>query len=357
MVAEGVVLLTVERLKKRGGGVAVRVSCELVYLVEKHQGVLDLSLSKSLNYSSGHRAYVCLAVSAYISLVSHAAKRDAHVLALHRSCDRRGYRGLAHTGRAYEAEYLIFKLGIELLYREVFKNSVLDLLESVVVCVKYLLCRLDVKSVLGGYLPRYLKAGVKIGARYGSLGRAEGGFGEAVCFLEKLLAHLVGALESIDLFSVIVAVVALAKLTLDDLELLAQVKFLLVLIESRADLLVYLHFTFKQLCFLTDERDKQLDALDGIEALKHLLLVGVLYEYVRGYEIREERGALYRSRGGEKIVADRREKPRQMLSLAEYRAAVCLRFDALLVRERDGFADKVSAYIVCEAVEFCHRRS
>jgi hypothetical protein len=120
---------------------------------------------------------------------------------------------------------------------------------------------------------------------------------------------------------------------------------------------MYLHLAFKKLGFLADERYEKLDTLDGVKALKHLLLVCVFYEYVRGYEIREERGALDSSRGGEQVVADRREKSRQMLGFAQYRAAVCLRFDALLVRERDRLADKICAYIICEAVEFGNRSS
>ena len=83
-----------------------------------------------------------------IRFVADTAKRYAHVLAVHRLCDRRTHRGLAHAGRANKANYLIFQIGVELLYRKIFEDPRLYLFKAVVICVETLLRRRHVHSIL-----------------------------------------------------------------------------------------------------------------------------------------------------------------------------------------------------------------
>ena len=120
---------------------------------------------------------------------------------------------------------------------------------------------------------------------------------------------------------------------------------------------MYLHFAFEQICLLSHKRDEKLDALDGIEAFKHLLLVDVLDEQIGGYEVRKKRGIFDSLRGGQHIVADRGEHSGKALGLAHNCAAVRLRFDAFLVREGDCLADKLRADVIREAMEFGHGRA
>ena len=70
VVVEGVVLLGVEHLKKRRGGVAVeRILCYLVYLVKDKHGVRRASFLDALDDTAGHSPDVGTTVTAYLGLV------------------------------------------------------------------------------------------------------------------------------------------------------------------------------------------------------------------------------------------------------------------------------------------------
>ena len=75
-------------------------------------------------------------VAADLGLVVHAAQAHAHELASRRLGDALAERGLAHAGRADEAQDRAAARGIELAHREVLEDAPLDLLEAVVVLVE-----------------------------------------------------------------------------------------------------------------------------------------------------------------------------------------------------------------------------
>ena len=160
MVAEGMILLTVKNLKKSRRGVAVRISGELVYLVQKHQGVSDLSLNESVDYSAGHRAYIGFAVSAYISLVAHSAKRNAHVFTLHSAGDRCRNRGLTYSGRADKTKYRCARVCIRLSalhHSEELQDADFDIIQAEVVCFKDFFGIFAIQRILTEFLPRHIE--------------------------------------------------------------------------------------------------------------------------------------------------------------------------------------------------------
>ena len=164
-----------------------------------------------------------------VSLVTHTAKRNAYVLALHGTCDRGSDRGLTHTGRADKTNDLVLQIGGKLLDSQKFQNALLDLVKTVVVCVQNLFGSGNVHAVLGGFIPRQGKANVQIILQHSRLGRAEGRTGKAVVFLVQLFLHLFGQMCACDAHLVFVnLVVALAKLLLQRADLLTHVVFLLV---------------------------------------------------------------------------------------------------------------------------------
>ena len=81
VVREGVVLLRVEHLEQRRGGVAAEVGAELVHLVEHEDRVLALGAAQALDDLARQRADVGAAVAADLGLVAHAAQADAVELA------------------------------------------------------------------------------------------------------------------------------------------------------------------------------------------------------------------------------------------------------------------------------------
>src|SRR5690606_3335307 len=98
------VLLGVEDLEQRGGGIAAEVAPELVDLVEHEHGIARAGLAEAAQDLAGHRADVGAPVAADLGLVVHAAERDAGELAAERARDRPAEGGLADAGRPHEAE-------------------------------------------------------------------------------------------------------------------------------------------------------------------------------------------------------------------------------------------------------------
>ena len=137
VVAEGRVLLRVEHLEQRRRRVAVEAAgAELVDLVEHHHAVARARLAHALDDVARQRADVGAPVAADLRLVVHAAQAHAHELAPGRPGDALAERGLAHAGRADEAQDRALARRVQLAHREVLENALLDLVEAVVVGVE-----------------------------------------------------------------------------------------------------------------------------------------------------------------------------------------------------------------------------
>ncbi len=78
-------------------------------------------------------------MAADFRLVAHAAQRHAHEFAPRGACDGFAKRGLADARRSDEAQDRPLHLARALLHREIFEDSFLDLLETVMVVVKHVL--------------------------------------------------------------------------------------------------------------------------------------------------------------------------------------------------------------------------
>ena len=137
VVAEGRVLLRIEHLEQRRRRVAVEAAgAELVDLVEHHHAVARPDLAQVLDDVARQRADVGAAMAADLRLVVHAAQAHAHELAPGRPRDALAERGLAHAGRADEAQDRALARGIELAHREKLEDAPLDLLQPVMVLVE-----------------------------------------------------------------------------------------------------------------------------------------------------------------------------------------------------------------------------
>ena len=165
-------------------------------------------------------------MAAYVCFVAHTSERYADIFASSSLCDGSGYRGLSRAGRAHKTNDLTFKLGGELLYGNELQYSLLDPLESVVVGVEYLFCRLHICPLLGSFVPREIKAGFKICAYYICLGRAIRHFCQSVIFFKQFFRDFRGQVRRhYFIVKFLVFVVILAKLILDDAHLLSQIIF------------------------------------------------------------------------------------------------------------------------------------
>ncbi len=104
VVPEGGVLLSVQHLQQGGGRVAPVVLAQLVDLVQQEQGVAAARLADGGDDAARHGPHIGLAVAPDLRLVADAAQRDAGQLPVHGLGHGHGDGGLAHAGRAHQAE-------------------------------------------------------------------------------------------------------------------------------------------------------------------------------------------------------------------------------------------------------------
>ncbi len=221
-----------------------------------------------------------------LGFVAHAAQRHTHEVAAGGARDRLAERGLADARRADQAEDRAFQLARALLHGEVFKDALLDLLQTIMVVVQHLLGVLDVFLDLAALAPRDRQHPVEIIADDGGLGRHRAHRAQLLDLGQGLFAGFLaqaGLLDAqFDLGHFVAAVLALAQFLLDRLELFVQVILALGLLHlalhARADLLLHLQHADLAL----HHGVNALKAFDHVGDLQQLLLVADLDGEMRG---------------------------------------------------------------------------
>ena len=220
VVAEGVVLLRVQHLQQRGGGVAAPVGGDLIYLVEHEDRVVRADALDRLQDAARHRADVGAAVAANLGLVVDAAERHADELAAQRAGDGLAERGLADARRADEAQdrlavdvglrRLAFRFLLPLLFvsllleaadGQVLEDAVLDLFEVVVILVEYLPRERHVNRLAGALVPGQRDQQLKIRADHRVFGRGGGNALQACQLAQRLLRRLLRHVRLFDLLA------------------------------------------------------------------------------------------------------------------------------------------------------------
>ena len=307
VIAEELVLLRVKHLKQGRGRISAEVVGHLIYFIENDNGVLDLCVYKRGNDSAGHRTDVGLSVTADLRLVVHTAKRYSCIASLERLCNRRGNRGLADTGGADKADYLVFNLGGELLYSYELEYSFLNLFKTVVVLVKYFSCLGYAYGLVGLNSEGEIKTGVKIRAKHGAFRSTEGGLCKLGKLLEELGLYLLGHILCFYLFFVLAyfVVLILSKLGLNSLYLLAEEVVLLIAVDLFSDLKLNIAFASEEHCLLFKGNEKLFKPGLYVYSLKHSLLVLVIDKCARCRKIGEIIGCRNSLRGHIHIVVER----------------------------------------------------
>src|SRR5690606_21702347 len=102
---------------------------ELVDLIEQHHRILDASLAHGADDPARKRTDIGAAVTANLSLVSHAAQGDANERAPRGRRDGLSERCLADSRRPSKAKDGAAVVLGELVNREMLQNALLDLVE------------------------------------------------------------------------------------------------------------------------------------------------------------------------------------------------------------------------------------
>ncbi len=291
MVAELLVLLGVEHLQHRARRVAAEVRAHLVDLVDHHHRVVRAGVAERPDDRARHRADVGAPVAADLGLVAHAAHRDALELASHRAGDRLAERRLADPRRADEAQDRRARVRLQLAHGQELEDALLDLVDVVVVAVERLTGFLEVEVVLGGHAPRQLHDPLEVGPDHAVLGGLRRQSLESLQLAIGLLAH---HLRQVGLFDPLAqlgslggALVGLAELLLDRLELLAQEVLALGAVHLGLDLRLDPRPQRDQLVLAREQLEQAPQPLREVALLEQLLALLGLDPERAGDHVRE----------------------------------------------------------------------
>ena len=156
VIVEGTVLFGIQHLEQGRRGVAAHVPAEFVHLVEQDDGIDRLGSAHRLDDASGHGTDVGPAMPPDLRLVVHAAEGHADELAAHGARDRTAEGGLAHAGRADQAQDRPFEVPRQLDDRQVLEDVFLGFFQPVVIGVEHGRHPADVPAVPRAFPPRDL---------------------------------------------------------------------------------------------------------------------------------------------------------------------------------------------------------
>src|SRR5262249_46328057 len=145
------------------------------------------------------RANVGSTVTANLSFVSDSAQTQPDKLSSGGFGNRTAEACLADAWRAYKTEDRSARLLDELANRQILEDAFLDLSETEMIRVQYLLGRFDVSDLFGFFLPGHSEKPIEVVARNGAFGRHRRHLLEPAKFGHRLLVSVLGHPRLLDL--------------------------------------------------------------------------------------------------------------------------------------------------------------
>ena len=265
-----VVLFTIQHLQQRRGGITPVITAYLINLIQKHQRIFHPGLLQSGDNASGHGAHIGTAVSSDFRLIPDAAQADADVLFIqgfrHASCNG----GLACSRRSHQTDNRAVSPLCQASDRQEFQDSLLYLLQTVMITLQNLFCPLNICIILGNLIPGQLQKGFQISSFHGGFGASLSQAPETVDFLLYFFLDLPARLQLVQLLLELLRIghyIIFTQLFTDIVHLLTKHIFLLVFLHPALDLFRKLRPDFGNLDFLIEDFRKHLITGSQIDSL------------------------------------------------------------------------------------------
>ena len=163
MVLKHVVLFRVENFEQGSARVAAKISAELVDFVEQQHRVHGAGFLHHLDDLAGQGANVRATMAANLGFVTHAAQRQANKLSAGGSRDGFAQTGLADSRRSDKAKNRSFRILYQLAHGEIFKNAILDLIQTKMIFIKNFFALGEVPDFFRFLFPGHTDQPVNVG--------------------------------------------------------------------------------------------------------------------------------------------------------------------------------------------------
>ena len=244
MIAEGAVLLRVERLQQSRGGITAKIVTEFVNFIQQKYRIFRLRARNTLNQSSGQRADIRPTMAANFRFVVHAAERNTGKFGAERPRNRLRQTGFTGAGRTDKAKDRSFLRLRQLPHRQMFQDPLFDFLQTEMIRVQYRLRFFQIGRERAFRVPRQVKDPVQIVAQNGRIRCQRRRFFQTFDFFFNFFRGRGGQLERRQLLPVLVNFFVdlhvIAELVANNAQFFTQIVFALIFIHALANFRVQL---------------------------------------------------------------------------------------------------------------------
>ena len=282
VIPVGMILLGIQNLQQGRAGVTTIVRTHLIDFIQQKDRVGGARLGNGRHDSAGHGTHIGLPMASDVRLVVDTTQGNANHLSIQTLGNGIGDGGLAHTGRAHQAENLGRHMGRQLPDGNGLQNSLLHLFQAEMVMLQNLGGCLDIQTLLGRLIPGQIKHSIQIAPEHGSLRRAKGLLSQLLQILQKLFFVFFFQVEALDFGHVLVKVLVLlpfSQLIPDDPHLFPEIVVPLILVDGGAGLILNLGLQLEHFNFSGQVSNGQFQPSGGIELQQEL---GLLFKIQAG---------------------------------------------------------------------------
>ena len=133
MVTELYVLLSVQNLQQRRGGISLVITADLIDFIQKHQRVGNACLTQSIYKTARHSPHIGFSVSANFRFVMDASQTDPNIPFIQGAGYGTGNGCLTGSRRAHKANNRAVAFFGKDTHSQIFENALFHLLQAVVI--------------------------------------------------------------------------------------------------------------------------------------------------------------------------------------------------------------------------------
>ena len=271
------ILFGVQHFQQGGSGITVKIFRNLVNFIQDEDRICRSGLDQILDDPARHGTNVGFSVSANFRLIVQSAKTHPNVLTTQCIGDRPSQGSFPDSWRTIQTDDRRFHVALQFQHGQMFQDALLDIVQSEMVFVKYLLCIFQVKIIFRIEVPGQIEQSVEVPDLHGIFAGRRIHSGQFPKLLFKNLLNIFfpqflgGTL--FQLFNLLLNRTS-AQFILDGLDLLMKQVFALLLIQVNFHLLLNVFLQFEHLHLPHQQGEQFCAPVLDVVAFQQLLLFG-----------------------------------------------------------------------------------